>query len=280
MDEPLHIGETLRAARLSKGVSLDQAAAATRIRRSALQALEAEDFDALPAPVYTRGFLLNYARYLGLYAAEIVEEYDRQQRARASLSPAPAPEAERPRSSSRLGVKLLVSLLLMVAIGVILNFLYQEFLSAGPAPAPAPPPREATPTAEPTPLVELPPITTPSPVPTPTTAPTPTPTPVTGVNVTLRATTQQVWVGIDVDGVSAFGGAIGPDTAQGTEPRTWTGTESVSIRLGRTGGVEITVNERAIGPLAESSAPVVFEAVDHGDGEVVVTVNATPLPSP
>ncbi len=278
MDEPLHIGETLRAARLAKGVSLDQAASATRIRRSALHALEAEDFDALPAPVYTRGFLLNYARYLGLIAAEIVEEYDRQQRTRAQ-PPLPPSNGERGRPNSRRGPKLLVALLLLAAIGVLLNFLYQEFLSAGPAPA-ATPERTATPTSEPTPLVELPPVRTPTPIPTPTTAPTPTPTAVTGVNVTLRAATQQVWIGVAVDGASAFGGTIGPDTAQGTEPRTWSGAESVTITLGRTGGIEITVNERAIGPLAASQDPVVLEAVDQGEGEVVITVNATPLPSP
>ena len=137
MDEPLLIGETLRAARLAKGVSLDQAAAATRIRRSALHALEAEDFDALPAPVYTRGFLLNYARYLGLIAAEIVEEYDRQQRTRAQ-PPLPPPNEERGRPNGRLGPKILISILLLAAIGVLLNFLYQEFLSAGPAPAATP----------------------------------------------------------------------------------------------------------------------------------------------
>ena len=64
MQERQRIGETLRAARLAKGVSLEEAAAATRIRRSALQALETDEYDALPASVYTRGFLVTYTRYL------------------------------------------------------------------------------------------------------------------------------------------------------------------------------------------------------------------------
>ena len=129
-------------------------------------------------------------------------------------------------------------------------------------------------------MVELPPVRTPTPIPTPTTAPTPTPVVVTGVNVTLRAATQQVWIGVTVDGANVFGGTIGPDTVQGTEPRTWSGEESVTVIIGRTGGVEIAVNERAIGPLAESPDPVALEVVDRGNGEMVITVNATPLPSP
>ena len=63
------LGETLRQARLDKGVSLADAARDTRIRRSYLEALEAEDLAALPPPVYTRGFLRTYAEYLGLNAA-------------------------------------------------------------------------------------------------------------------------------------------------------------------------------------------------------------------
>ncbi len=58
------IGATLRGAREGRGISIEQAAQETRISARFLDALEAERFEALPAPVYVRGFLRSYANYL------------------------------------------------------------------------------------------------------------------------------------------------------------------------------------------------------------------------
>ncbi len=277
MQEPQRMGERLRAARLAKGVSLEEAAAATRIRRSSLQALESDDFSSLPPPVYTRGFLLNYARYLGLIPEEVMEAYDRQQREGGEPSVS-EPQDEKLRRPSLLSSKLLLSVVLVIAVGVILNFLYQEFLSAGPAPLE--PDAEATPTSVPTPLVVLPPLRTPTPIPTPSPAPTPTPTPITGVNLTLRSTTQEVWLQVTADGETVYVGTIGPETDQGTEPLTWEAEEGISILFGRTGGIEITVNGRELDPLEEIEDPLTFAAIETDEGDVEISVNGTPIPSP
>lgn len=279
MQERQRIGETLRAARLAKSVSIEEAAAATRIRRSALQALESDDYEALPASVYTRGFLVNYARYLGLMPDEIVEEYDRQQRERAVPEVAETPQEETVRQSSLLRSKFLWSFVFLIALGIVLNFVYQEFLSAGPAPAPTE--VAAAPTSEPTPSVEPTPLPTSPPLPTPTPLSLPTPVPISGIDVTLRATTQQVWIGVTVDGATAFVGTIGPDTNQGTEPLSWSASESITILFGRTGGVELILNEQEFGTLVVSRDPVTFQAVATGDGEVetVVSIRGTPVPT-
>ncbi|GBD22398.1 hypothetical protein HRbin29_00028 [bacterium HR29] len=60
------IGETLRAARERRGLSLSEASRLTRIAPRFLIALEEDDYAALPAPVYARGFLRSYAALLGL----------------------------------------------------------------------------------------------------------------------------------------------------------------------------------------------------------------------
>lgn len=60
------IGETLRAARERRGLSLSEASRLTRIAPRFLVALEEDDYAALPAPVYARGFLRSYAALLGL----------------------------------------------------------------------------------------------------------------------------------------------------------------------------------------------------------------------
>jgi len=73
------IGENLREARHNKKVSLEDASRATRIKIDILEQLEADEFDRLAAPTYTKGFLKLYAEYLGLDGASIVEAYLRSQ---------------------------------------------------------------------------------------------------------------------------------------------------------------------------------------------------------
>jgi cytoskeleton protein RodZ len=67
------IGQSLRDARTARNLSLEQAAQDTRISIRFLEALEEEDFTALPAPVYVRGFLRSYANYLGIDPQPLVE---------------------------------------------------------------------------------------------------------------------------------------------------------------------------------------------------------------
>jgi hypothetical protein len=56
----------LAAKRGERGLTIQQAASATRIRAEHLAALEADDTERFAAPVYAKGYLRNYARYLGL----------------------------------------------------------------------------------------------------------------------------------------------------------------------------------------------------------------------
>ncbi len=62
----LGIGEELRQTRIRRGRSLQQANQATRIALRYLEAMEAEDWDRMPAATYARGFISSYAQYLGL----------------------------------------------------------------------------------------------------------------------------------------------------------------------------------------------------------------------
>lgn len=68
------IGELLRRAREQKGITLEEAEAATKIRVRYLAAMEKGDFASLPGRPYALGFLRNYARFLGLDAQAITEE--------------------------------------------------------------------------------------------------------------------------------------------------------------------------------------------------------------
>lgn len=65
------VGQLLRQAREARGASVDEAAAATRIRGYYIQALERGDFGELPSPVQVRGFLRAYAEYLDIDVEEL-----------------------------------------------------------------------------------------------------------------------------------------------------------------------------------------------------------------
>jgi cytoskeletal protein RodZ len=69
------IGETLREARHNKRASLEDASRATKIKFEILEQLEADEFDRLAAPAYTKGFLKLYAEYLGLDSQVVVDAY-------------------------------------------------------------------------------------------------------------------------------------------------------------------------------------------------------------
>jgi cytoskeletal protein RodZ len=72
------VGDRLRDAREAKGVDLFRVERDTKIRHKFLAALEDGDFADLPGDVYARGFLRNYASYLGLDADEVEEEWRRE----------------------------------------------------------------------------------------------------------------------------------------------------------------------------------------------------------
>jgi len=69
------LGNTLSRARRARGITIEDAERDTHVSRRYLQALETEDFAIFPAPVYARGFLRTYSRYLGLNAEELVRVF-------------------------------------------------------------------------------------------------------------------------------------------------------------------------------------------------------------
>lgn len=77
------IGQKLEAARQAKGVSVSEAGRATKILSKFIEAMEADDFGALSAPVYAKSFIKMYAEYLGLNARPLVDEYMAQHAPRA-----------------------------------------------------------------------------------------------------------------------------------------------------------------------------------------------------
>ncbi len=71
-------GPLLRAVRESQGIALEEVARRTKVRPHYLRAIEEEHFDALPAPVYVRGFVSQAARILGIDPMRAARTYVRR----------------------------------------------------------------------------------------------------------------------------------------------------------------------------------------------------------
>jgi cytoskeletal protein RodZ len=72
------IGSTLREARMRARIDMTEVEARTKIRAKYLRAIENEEWDLLPGPVYVKSFLRTYGDYLGLDSRLLVEEYKRR----------------------------------------------------------------------------------------------------------------------------------------------------------------------------------------------------------
>jgi cytoskeleton protein RodZ len=118
------IGPTLREARNRRKVDLAEVEAAIKIRARYLQAMENEEWDALPGGAYTRGFIRTYASYLGLDGDRLADDYRRAtgppggERAPKRVEPVPTARRERRWISSRLVIAA-VCLALVAVVAVI-----------------------------------------------------------------------------------------------------------------------------------------------------------------
>jgi len=273
------LGVWLCQAREAKGSTLEDAAAATRIRSRFLEALEAGDFATLPGgEVQVRGFLRIYARYLDLSPDEVLARYDTEAhdieavptgapagtRPATPVRPAARPVTFQPRSipvsSSRprwmnpetlmvMGIVLIFLLAIVAGVGYYLSRGTGEETTAtvtttAPAEAGLPPADVAT-----------------------TTSPVATPTfpanPQGEVTLTLEAS-EHVWVHVTRAGQTVFRGLMATGQVE-----TWSSQEVIAVNTGNGAGLQVTVNgqpqgamcgraevcTRAWGPIGEVIVP-------------------------
>jgi cytoskeletal protein RodZ len=72
------IGSTLREARIRARIDITEVEVRTKIRAKYLRAIENEEWDLLPGPVYVKSFLRTYGDFLGLDSRMLVDEYKRR----------------------------------------------------------------------------------------------------------------------------------------------------------------------------------------------------------
>ena len=151
---PSSPGAQLRRAREARGESVHEVAFALKLSPRQVDALERDDFDALPGLAFLRGFMRNYARYVGLDATPLLDAVQRMAgQGSPDLSPIRNADGDLPSGGSRrsgsfpAGLVVLV-LVLMLATGWYFDWFRTETATSTetvvePAPTFAPAPSQS-----------------------------------------------------------------------------------------------------------------------------------------
>ncbi|NLJ76276.1 MAG: helix-turn-helix domain-containing protein [Peptococcaceae bacterium] len=247
----MEIGNSLKEARLAKGLTLEDVEEETKIRKKYIVALEMERFDVLPGPIYAKAFLKNYAKYLNVNVLEVMDAFKQKQEEQAALEELSQQQEEKEIVTQKIsgsrdaGSKGLphrhYTLLALLAVVVVASLVFfgrgfwsnnvavhdggqqaQEQVNTGDNNNDGQ--QEQTPDEV---------------------------TPISGIKVDLRVISDRSWVLALVDGDEAFQGEL----AAG-ESRSFTGTENIYIRLGNAGVVEVLENDQSLGFLGNWGAVV------------------------
>jgi len=253
-------GEELRREREIRGISLKEIADATKISKRFLEAIERNDHRTLPAPVFTRGFVREYTRYLGLNADDMVTRYnvaaagdDRIEKSAhlERLIQPPVIEGERPRrsgaqaSTARKSINFLVLVVLVAALVFVSWWAIQHKRayfdltrseSTPPPSATAPPhlPKTASQTAP---------------------APPPAPEP---LKLTIELTDDS-WIDLQVDGKTV----MKDDYRAGTRDAFEAKDSFLFKRIGNAAGVTLMLDGKMIPPLGRDGQVIKNRVLDR-----------------
>src|SRR5918997_1893756 len=244
------IGRVLERARKDRGLTLEEAEKATKIRRRYLEGLEKDDYTVLPDAVYARGFLKTYANFLGLDGDELSKELRTRKKPRRErrlsyaapasefdrpiISPGGVPGSERRKISGSTLVTVAVAALVIAALVGALYFVGLGVRSSGAGEAERiaapvePRPGDSGQGAEEAPQEE------------------PAGAPSGKLTVGIVVEGSQAWILVTPDSETVF-----EEVAEPGFSRTFEASRAVGIRAGDAGAVSVEVNGQDVGALGE-----------------------------
>jgi cytoskeleton protein RodZ len=271
-----NFGASFKQARESKGISLAQIAAETRISTRFLRAIENEEFQLLPGGIFNRGFVRAFAEKVGLDPDQAVADYERMAEVRQPEVPVATQSAPPvPGKKQRRLYPIAVGVLALVIV-IFYVVTRESGHIAQTASAPATPPVIATqpaapPTAAPVPSVAPPdnvPETTaavpesqskqtPNPAPAPT-PPAPTPAPQASAPAPSAPSAQNAlsleidaqdpsWIKVVADGKSANPGEV----LKPGMTRKYTAHNKFKVSVGNAGGLSLKLNDKPMKPMGK-----------------------------
>lgn len=122
LDKP---GRRLRLARQAKGLELERVAQMLHLTPPTVAAIEADNYDALPGPVFVRGYIRNYARLLNLDEESFLRDLSGTQPVEPASAPRVRSQPRKEIRSSHAGVRL-VSWLIVLSVAGLLYLWWQN----------------------------------------------------------------------------------------------------------------------------------------------------------
>ena len=244
------VGELLRDKREQKDLSIKDIENAISIRTLYINAIEEGNYKLVPGEVYLKGFIRNYANYLGLNGQEMVDLYRQSQKpippatlieVPENVDEAPLKKTERSNknnNNSNNNKWLMISLVAVCVSGSAWWLLATPKLSTAPE------------------VVQTQgnPASTNQPLPAQSVVPTAT-TQTSPVVITAKYT-EQCWTSVIADGKNIYEG-----TAQSGDTITWEAQKNISITAGNAGGMDIIYNGQSVGTMGTKGEVLVKKFV-------------------
>ena len=246
------VGDILRREREKQGLTIADIEKGTSIRGLYIEHIERGNIGELPGLVYAKGFVRNYAKFLRLNAEALVQQFAEENGSTPPPVPAEPESAPRRISLSTVGDESLSSISIggtsssyasifgKLAAGIIvLAALVGGGVAAisainSPAQVPAAPPVKTEQPAAPAAAAEA------------DASDTARAAHADGVNVSVTLA-ERCWTEVVVDGKSVFEGII-----EKGKTESWKGKESVVIRAGNAGALDVTFNGRKLGKFGDN----------------------------
>ncbi len=260
-------GAHLKQLREARGISLEEMARRTRVRRQYLEALETDNLQDLPPPAFVRGFVRAYCQVLSESPEQALRLYLKQtgETAPPTKSAVAASRSER-EAPARGREPVLVSLVLLVVLGLALFALTFALQSASrhnvrPVPPRVTDDRRVT-TGTATPMPGSPPAPAER-TPTGLGAAAPSPMPASGnpggsrppdeadpstiVNRLVARVREKTWMRVQTED-----GKVTEELMNPGDTREWMSNRRFVVTIGNAGGITLELNGRELPPLGPS----------------------------
>jgi len=269
VDERETLGKYLRNQRESKKISLREVAKNTRVREHILRTIEEDQHTLLPPPTYVKGFLLAYAKYLGLDPNDVLLRYERVLKEEAIALPSvpstrpqqetPPVRASKPKPKALWNTKQTWVVVGVIVASFVVFYLFSpysykpptepspgKFIEEKPSISPSPPVIAESHAPEGKPAVqEKKPLTPSAPV-----IATPSVQEKKAISLQLKAV-EETWLSLLADDQSRKEMIL-----KAGEGITIQASDRILMKLGNAGGLDLVLNGKPLGKFGKSGEVV------------------------
>jgi cytoskeletal protein RodZ len=238
VDETESFGKYLKRERESKKISLGEVARNTRVREHLLKAIEEDHYEVLPSATYVKGFLLAYAKYIGINPDDVVLRYESVLKGGPVTRPEVPPAKKISWNAKHFG---------MLGVIILISLIAFYFLFLRPSKPPVEPISEK-------PKVEK---ILPSPVPPQIAGTTSTPEEQT-FSIQLKAV-EETWIRIQINGQPEHEMTLKPG-----ETTSHRALKRVHLLMGNAGGLDIIFRGKSLERFGKSGEVVTLIFTPEG----------------